>query len=275
MVALQDTTLSDLWVGKADGSEAKQVTSGESLGFGLEWLSGKVLAGNQRGRWSLMNPDGSNPVRVNSESEPRMQLTICGENKYMVYSTWYDGAFELWRSDVDGANPVKLSPTAILGGAICSPDGRSVVYGAGTAIWRTSINGGAPAKTDLPFAQLAYSHNGKLMYYLSQKVEGGNMQAKLVLSPADTPATVLRAFDVPYGMQSPAFTPDDSALAYMLTRQGATNIWQQPLSGGDPVQLTKFTSGEMFSFAWSQEGKQLAMSRGRRKSDVVMMSNFR
>ncbi|MBZ5629093.1 MAG: protein kinase, partial [Acidobacteriia bacterium] len=273
LVALQDTLLSDLWVGKADGSETKPVTSGEPLGIGLHWVGDKILASNQRGVWSLMNPDGSSPVVLNSEREPHFQLTTCGNDKYMVYTAFHDGSLDLWRSDMDGANPLELAPMA--GAGLCSPDGQSVIYAADGAYWRASINGGAPTKADLPVAQLAYSHNGKLMYYFSQKVEAGVMQSKLVLSPADAPATILRTFDAPYGMQSPVFTPDDKALAFMLTRKSATNIWEQPLSGGDLVQLTKFTSGEMFAFAWSKDGKQLAMSRGRRKSDVVMMSNFR
>ncbi len=35
------------------------------------------------------------------------------------------------------------------------------------------------------------------------------------------------------------------------------------------------SSDDMFAFAWSHDGKQLAFSRGRRKTDVVMMSHFR
>jgi Tol biopolymer transport system component len=75
-------------------------------------------------------------------------------------------------------------------------------------------------------------------------------------------------------MQSPQFTPDSKAIAYIITRNHATNIWEQPLAGGEPFQLTKFSSGDMFAFAWSRDGKQLAFSRGQRKTDVVMMSNF-
>jgi len=71
------------------------------------------------------------------------------------------------------------------------------------------------------------------------------------------------------------FTPDNKALAFMLTRNRATNIWAQPLAGTDPVQITHFTAGDMFAFAWSPDGKQLAFSRGQRKTDVVLMSNFR
>jgi hypothetical protein len=41
------------------------------------------------------------------------------------------------------------------------------------------------------------------------------------------------------------------------------------------VQITHFPSGDIFSFAWSKDGKKLAFSRGTRKTDVVMMSGFR
>jgi Tol biopolymer transport system component len=80
---------------------------------------------------------------------------------------------------------------------------------------------------------------------------------------------------MPYGMQSPRFTPDNKAIAFLLTRNRATNIWQQPLTGGPMVQITHFPSGDIFSFAWSKDGKKLAFSRGTRKTDVVMMSGFR
>jgi Tol biopolymer transport system component len=95
----------------------------------------------------------------------------------------------------------------------------------------------------------------------------------MMIAPAGGGAP-LYSFDTPYGMQNPQFTPDSKAIAFLLTRNRATNIWEQPFSGGDLVQITKFTNGDMFAYAWSKDGKQLAFSRGQRKSDVVMMSNF-
>ena len=76
-------------------------------------------------------------------------------------------------------------------------------------------------------------------------------------------------------MQSPQFTPDGKAIAFLITRDRATNIWKQPLNSKDLVQITKFPTGELFGFAWSRDGKQLAFARGVRTTDVVMMSNFR
>jgi Tol biopolymer transport system component len=75
-------------------------------------------------------------------------------------------------------------------------------------------------------------------------------------------------------LQAAQFTPDSKAIAYVLTRNLATNIWKQPLAGGAPVQMTQFPSGQIFGFAWSRDGKRLALLRGQKKTDVVMMSNF-
>ena len=60
-----------------------------------------------------------------------------------------------------------------------------------------------------------------------------------------------------------------------LTRNGAGNVWEQSLSGGNPQQVTHFISGLIFDFSWSHEGKQMLLSRGERISDVVLISKFR
>jgi Tol biopolymer transport system component len=64
-------------------------------------------------------------------------------------------------------------------------------------------------------------------------------------------------------------------MQYTLTRKGATNIWEQPLAGGEPRQFTNFTSGLIFNFSWSRDGKQLLLAKGDYTSDVVLISNFR
>jgi len=61
----------------------------------------------------------------------------------------------------------------------------------------------------------------------------------------------------------------------VLTRNGVRNLWTQTLDGGKPQQLSKFTAEQIFAYAWSGDGKQLAVSRGTDNSDVVVISNFR
>jgi Tol biopolymer transport system component len=212
-----------------------------------------------------------------NERDPHLQLSACPDDKHLVYSTWRNGMFELWTSEADGSNALKLTPQAVLGfdAGTCTPDSKSVIYAADNALWHVSITGGTPQRLDVPLSEFGYSPDGKLRFDESQKIEGGVMHAKLLVTPADDPKTILYAFDPPYGMKLPRFTPDSKAIAFLLTRDRATNIWIQGLKESAPKQLTKFSSGEMFAFDWSRDGKHLAFSRGQQKTDVILMSNFR
>jgi eukaryotic-like serine/threonine-protein kinase len=274
LVTVQDATLSDLWVAKGDGSGAKQISSGEPLGLGLDWVGSKIAAVDPRLQWIVMNADGSNQSQLTNDHDIHLQLSGCPDGKHVVYTAIHDGKSELWRAQADSSNPVKLPVAGLLfASAICSPDSKSAIYAAENAMWSISLEGGKPEKLNVPLALAGYAPDGKLIFYVSQTHQDTLLQAKFVVASA-TGGPPLYNLDVPYGMQSPKFTADGKAIAFLLTRDRATNIWEQPLAGGPLVQLTKFPSGQMFAFAWSADGKQLAFSRGQNKTDVVMMSNF-
>ena len=274
LVALQDTVLSDIWAANGDGSNPRQISSGEPLGLGLDWVGNRILTVNLQFQWVIMNADGAERNPVNGDRTPRIQLSACPDGKHLVYTTLHNGQLELWRSEADGSNALRLAPHSDAAGGTCAPDSKSVLFANSEGTWRVPIDGGQPEKTNLPTEVAGFSRDGKMMFYTSQKVENGHLVAKLIVAPAGG-GPPLYQFDPPYGIQAARFTPDGKAIAFMLTRNRATNIWEQPLAGGNPLQITKFDNGEMFAFAWSPDGKQLTFSRGARKSDVVMMSGFR
>lgn len=86
----------------------------------------------------------------------------------------------------------------------------------------------------------------------------------------------MRMFDVPPRV-SPndliQFTPDGRALT--CSGPNTSKIWIQSLDGSPAQELIDFQSGYVWSFAWSREGKHLAVARGATVSDVVLISNFR
>jgi eukaryotic-like serine/threonine-protein kinase len=273
LAALQETTISDIWVSSAGGENPRQVTSGEVLNGGLAWVGDRILAGDSRGQWTATNADGSGRAPLFSDHDPRPQLNACADGKHVVYNIFHNGRVSLWSSEADGSNALQLTARPLLGGALCSPDSKSAIYAAEDAMWRVPLAGGPPEKTTLPLANISFSFDGKLQVAAVEDFQNGNVRASLLVTPFGGGAP-LYTFDVPYGLQSAQFTPDGKAIAYMLTRNLATNIWKQPLAGGAPVQITQFPSGRIFAFAWSKDGKQLALLRGQRKTDVVMMSNF-
>jgi hypothetical protein len=50
---------------------------------------------------------------------------------------------------------------------------------------------------------------------------------------------------------------------------------EQPLAEGSLKQISSFTSSRIFDFNWSQDGKQLLLSREEISSDVVLLGNLR
>ena len=275
LVAIQNTTLSDIWVAKGDGSEPKQITSGEALGLGLDWVGNRIVAVDPRVQWITINADGSNQSQLTNDHDVHLQLSACPDGKRVLYTTVHEGKSDLWRVQADGSSPVKIPAAGLLfGAAICSPDSQSAIYVADNAIWSIPLEGGKPTKLNVPLSFSGYSRDGKLLFYISQTHQDTLLQSNFVVTSAAGGAPLYN-LAVPYGMQSPRFAPDGKAIAFLLTRNRATNIWEQPLAGGPLVQITKFPSGQMFAFAWSADGKQLAFSRGQSKTDVVMMSNFR
>ena len=74
--------------------------------------------------------------------------------------------------------------------------------------------------------------------------------------------------------QNLQWTPDGRAIYYIALNNGVSNIWRQPIDGSSPTQVTQFSTGHIFNFAYSPDGRQLALSRGSLDSDVVLIKDF-
>jgi serine/threonine protein kinase len=68
------------------------------------------------------------------------------------------------------------------------------------------------------------------------------------------------------------WTPDGRGIAYLKD----SNVWVQPLDRGTPRQLTHFTDGRTIpDFAWSRDGKRLAIARMSVTNDIVLFKGLR
>jgi Tol biopolymer transport system component len=116
------------------------------------------------------------------------------------------------------------------------------------------------------------SPNGKMLSYPFDQYRP--MAWKIAVIPASG-GPAIRIFDVPGGSAQVRWSSAGTALQYLVARNGATNIWEQLLTGGTPKQLTKLTSEQIFDFKWSSDHKTLFFTRGDVTSDVVLLNNLR
>ena len=203
------------------------------------------------------------------------QPTISPDGRYIIFSSDRTGAQHLWRMEVETGNQKQLTDNPDVS-PDCSPDGRWVVYSSSAnkeTIWKVGIDGGQPRQlTEKLSLSPAISPNGKqiVCFYL----EDQNSPVKLAIIPFQGGPPVKT---LPLAGQlgtNLAWTTDGSAVVYVLTSGGVSNLWAQPINGTPPKQLTDFTSERIFRFAFSRDGKQLALSRGTQTSDVILI-NFK
>ena len=121
--------------------------------------------------------------------------------------------------------------------------------------------------------RLSISPDGKFLAY-SYRESLPAPATKLAIIPAEggLPTRVLSAPGVVWGL---LWSRDSKSLQYSFSQNGAYNILEQPLTGGAPRRLTKFSSGIIFDFHWSLDGQRLLMARGEASSDAAMLSNLR
>jgi DNA-binding winged helix-turn-helix (wHTH) protein/Tol biopolymer transport system component len=281
VAAIAFTTTSNVWVVQSMVPfEGQQITSGDLPFLDIaENSDGKIVVNSGDSAMRTMNEDGSQRA-VFTEIHYAHWLTPCG--RFLVLTSRESGPTVLMRVNVDGTNPLKLVAGS-LWGPVCSPDGKFVFYvnvDMPQKIWRLPIEGGTPVEiaiipADSISGRLAVSPDGKFLAYVYDVyTDPSAFGYSLAVIPASGGAAI-QTCRVPSWIWGPRWSPDGKSLQYLLYRDNATNLWEQPVAGGKPRQLTKFTSGQIFEFNWSLDGKRLLLTRGEITSDVVLLSNVR
>jgi Tol biopolymer transport system component len=177
--------------------------------------------------------------------------------------------------DADGGNLAQVTNGVGELPRDVSPDGRTLMFQKMTepGLWEVSLSGGSPVKILDQNAFAWYSPDGRYVVLEVVRDEGGRSRRKLEVIPAEGGAPI-RSLDPPQGSWI-QWAPSGDAVTYIRVVDGVANIWSQPLTGGQPRQITDFKSGGIADYRWSADGKQLVFRRGDLTTDVVLITNFR
>jgi len=85
----------------------------------------------------------------------------------------------------------------------------------------------------------------------------------------------LQTFDIPVLASDLHWTPDGRALVYLGRGAfaGVASVWRQSLDGTAPGPIVEFKPDSVYGFAYSRDGRQLALSRGSLTRDAVLISD--
>jgi eukaryotic-like serine/threonine-protein kinase len=237
---------------------------------------------------SHINADGSGKTVILPNAATLSLQACTATNQYLFSWIAREGNrfVQIWRADVNGANPTQLTFTNFSAGAVCAPDGKQFYFGDSSGqdmIFHAPLDGSVKPEsipvskvpnTILGDARLSISPDGKLLAYRISLNGAVGSQIRIAFLPLDQPSTPPRIMTPDPGISSgPLFTPDGKSIIYCVRSNGIDNLWQQPIDGSPAHQITNFPADLITTFHYSPDGKSLALLRLRTASDVVLLND--
>jgi Tol biopolymer transport system component len=283
LVAVQAEVEAHLWTSNPDGRNAVQITSGARSADGsggLAWTpEGRIVFVARRGEAPdvfVTDADGSNQRPLVTDGSVKSDPVVTADGTRLLFTSRRDLTSHVFSMDLHrgAVSPLTQGEGELT--PIPSPDGKWVYFATrdparyfSGILWRIPVEGGERSKvTEKGIQPLALSPDGKIL--------AGNIwddtahRVRLATISLDG-AETLRVF--PLGPRTVAWTPD-GRLTYVENVRGVGNVWQLPLDGTPPRQLTLFLTDRVIAFAWSPDGMKLAAARGKTTSDVVIITDM-
>jgi Tol biopolymer transport system component/DNA-binding winged helix-turn-helix (wHTH) protein len=284
LAAVKTDNSAGLWVAPAkDLNRVTPISSGNLQSLGnISWTRAGRIAYSARAGGYLsifLTAGGGRTKQLTLDRGNRLEAAITPDGQFLLFQL----GGKIWRMDLDGSNQRQLTYGAHDVHPSPSADSRSVIYasfanwspaiGGKPTLWSVSIEGGKPRQlTGLATSLPQVSPDGKLIACAYFPGEDPRFSQNGMAVFPFTGGQPLRVFKrLSFASDPVDWAPDGRGLDYVVTEQGIGNIWRQPLSGGAPIQLTHFNAENLFDFAWSLDGRQLATARGKSISDVVLI----
>jgi serine/threonine protein kinase len=240
-----------------------------------------VFDGKHINLW-LQDASGTRQLTFDADNS---KPTMSPDGRYIVFCSTRAGAMNIWRMNSDGTQPLQLTKGTYEDLPSVSADSRWIIYRTGRDIRKISINGGPPLKLfsrEVQGPSLS-PDGGRLAFFVNDHPDSQVWHIEIYDLNSDS---IVKRFAVP-DSTSPfnngmvltpdnrlRWTPDGKGLAYVSSSGGASNIWIQPLNGGQLRKLTDFKEAEITSFAWSDDGGGIVLVRDTRAYVPVLVRLF-
>ena len=245
--------------------------------LGVSWTSeGHIVYSAFNGNDDIwcVSPDGKTQMQLTTQSSMDFRPTVTPDGRYIVFISDRGGRMNIWRMNTDGTEPFQLTNGNGESFPTIAGDGSYVVFNSieDGKHWRVPITGGDPSPMQFEAAgKMSISPDGtKFAHFV-----GKSHEKKLVLETLEG-GQVVREFELPSGHfagHDIVWSRDGKALYYVAQeKNGASNIWTQPIDRSAQKKITNYNSEGIFYFEFSQDNSQLAFTRGSWNFQIMIAS---
>jgi DNA-binding winged helix-turn-helix (wHTH) protein/Tol biopolymer transport system component len=245
----------------------------------LGWRNDEELAGSTTaGGLKVKNLQTSQEIPIQTQHGVQfLQPSGCGSSGLVASGgRSADRNIAIWHMNADGSDVKQLShgQEDIL--PVCTRDGKWVVYADNShlkkaAIYRVSVDGGAPQKIGDGSVWFALSHSGDQVAW----IESASQKQLLVLAESAT-GKQTKTLPIPPQLQairSLTFAPDDQHIFFIARGQTADSIYDLPLDGSPPSKRIEFRGAHLAAIQVSPGGKYLGAVTVKPVSDAVLLED--
>lgn len=283
-LAVQSDINVNLWVAPAgDPDAAVQITSGRMDGMnGLAWTTdGRIVyqgnIGDTYQIW-MVNADGSAAHQLTNDHYFHTHPTVCESGRSIVFESDPAGTPHLFKVDLDGNNLTQITNGAGEGSPSCRIQSNDLVFSGTdpnghTLLYKMELGGAPPVALSDQFlvAHAVYSPDGTRILAALVDPKTGTTKGSILPASGGAP---LYSHDVPSTLDPMVIVgwmPDGRGFAALDDRSGIPNLWTFPFDGSLGKQITHFHRLEIHGFAWSPDGKRIALSRGPIEGNAVLI----
>lgn len=281
--AVAETNHAKLWVADDEKLDFRALTPGVQSVSNVFWTPdgriGYSTVENSAEVIRLITEDGRTREKLGDGRDGYwIQPSLAGDKKGIAYNSLRSGLIQVWRMDLDGKNPrqVTKAETPVFNGRLLSD---------GSAIYKTSVpsigwqiirqlSDGTSKQVAVERSAGAWdiSPDESLIAVVSENRK--DREATIIVSSIDTSEVSKRIkFPVRGSVELLSWDPDGSAITFVITERGASELYRVLLSGGEPQKITDFRYERVLSLARSLDGRKLAVARGRVFSDTVLIKS--
>ncbi|HEY7211547.1 MAG TPA: winged helix-turn-helix domain-containing protein [Bryobacteraceae bacterium] len=223
--------------------------------------------------WSI-DTDGRDRRQLIATGARNGRMSAPRDGKTIVFTSEAEADNDrgLWIMDADGANTRRVREGSAV--PFVSPDATFIAFVAflpgKRTLMRVDLDGTHPVVlSNLPAQPFPPAVSPDSRWIAFAYDESASKGARIAVIPSMGGAPVITA-TIP-GSPWIQWTPDGKSLTYIRAQDGLENLWTVPIFGGRSRQVTHFNEGQIFKFAWSADGKRLAVAHGATARDVVLL----
>lgn len=286
IATVQKKIVSDIWLVPESGliRKASPYKDRREGYHGLDWTpDGRIIfSALEKGAEHLwiMNPDGTRRTRLTdrfiAESNQHFPR-VSPDGRQIVYVCDQRGKTTIWRMGINGDNlrpltegPHDLDPQF-------SFDGEWVIFtrlkSGKRTIWKVPATGGDARQISAHEAHSPALSPDKGLIACAWRLIGVPDRLALIDLEGIQSPYIFR-FPFPVQPTLVRWMPDGSGLSFNRISNGIANIWRLNLNSEHPVRITDLSFDNIASFAWSRDGKRLAIARAHEMKELVIISGL-